>query len=193
MTQLDGDPSAASPSGEATDGRGTGRAGGRPGRRAVERSPRGPSRRAALLGLVALGGCGFSPAMGPGGRGRFAVSTPATRIGVTLGRRLEDRLGRPADRAPYAVAVELQAEPEAAAISPAQVTTRVRIEADASYVVTEAATGRAVLRGTASAFASFDTTGTTVAEVAAARDTEDRLAAILADRIAARLLAAGLP
>jgi LPS-assembly lipoprotein len=152
-----------------------------------------PSRRTALLGLLALGGCGFSPALAPGGRGRFAVSAPATRLGVTLGRRLEDRLGRPDAGAPYALAVEVEAGPEPAAISPAQVTTRIRLEARAAFMVTEAATGRVAARGTAQGFTSYDATGTTVAEVAAARDAEDRLAVVLADRIAARLLAADLP
>lgn len=146
-----------------------------------------------MLGLLALGGCGFAPALRPGGRGRFALSAPSTRTGTTLIRRLEDRLGTPGPRAPYALAVELEIEPEAAAVSPAQVTTRVRLEADAGYAVTDAATGRVLARGTASAFASYDASGTTVAEGAAARDAEDRLMAILADRIAARLLAADLP
>ena len=146
-----------------------------------------------MLGLLALGGCGFTPALRPGGRGRFAFAAPPTRAGVVLTRRLEDRLGTPGPRAPYALAVALEVDPEVAAVDPAQVTTRVRLEADAAYVATEAATGRELARGTASSFASYDTTGTTVAEGAAARDAEDRLLAILADRIAARLLAADLP
>ena len=68
-----------------------------------------------------------------------------------------------------------------------------RLEAAATFTVTEAAAERVVLRGSASSFASYDATGTTVSLSAAARDAEARLATILADRIASRLLAAGLP
>lgn len=160
------------------------------------RAPAGrPPRRAVLAGLLllgGLGGCGFAPALRPGARGRVAVEAPATRAGVVLARRLEDRLGAPAPRAPWRLVVALAVEPEAAAVSDAQVVTRVRLEGVAEYAVAEAATGAERLRGRAEAFASYDATGTTVALDASARDAEDRLVAILADRIAARLLAAGL-
>ena len=161
--------------------------GARAGRRAR------PTRRALLGALGALAGCGFAPALAPGSRRRIAVEAPATRAGFALGRRLEDRLGAAGERAPYALAVALEIDPEVAAVDPAQVTTRVRLEGAASYALAEAATGREILRGTASAFASYDATGTTVALGASARDAEDRLATILADRIAARILAADLP
>ena len=151
------------------------------------------ARRTALLGLGALAGCGFAPALAPGGRGRIAIVAPATRAGFTLRRRLGDRLGEAGDGAPLRLEVALEIEPETAAVSPAQVTTRVRLDGAASYAVTETATGRERLRGTAEAFASYDATGTTVALDAAARDAEDRLSVLLAERIAARLLAAGLP
>lgn len=150
-------------------------------------------RRALLLSLGALAGCGFTPALAPGGRGRFAVEAPATRAGFLLRGRLLDRLGAPAADAPHRLAVDVAIEPEVAAVDPAQVTTRVRLEGAASFTLTEAGAGRVVLRGTASSFASYDATGTTVSLAAAARDAEERLATILADRIAARLLAADLP
>lgn len=157
----------------------------------------GLPRRAVLLGAGAawvLAGCGFSPALSPGGggRGRVAVEAPPTREGFALRRRLEDRLGTAGEAAPYRLAVAIDLDPEAAVVDPAQVTTRVRLEGAASYALTEAATGRERLRGAAEAFTAYDATGTTVALDASARDAEDRLMAILADRIAARLLAAGL-
>ncbi len=150
-------------------------------------------RRAVLLALGALAGCGFAPALAPGGRGRFAVEAPDTRAGFVLRGRLLDRLGTPGADAPYRLAFELAIDPEVAAVDPAQVTTRVRLEGAATFALTQTETGRVVLRGSASSFASYDTTGTTVSLAASARDAETRLAVILADRIAARLLAADLP
>lgn len=152
-----------------------------------------PARRAVLAALLLLGGCGFVPALRPGARGRIAVEAPATRAGFVLGRRLEDRLGVAGDRAPYRLRVSLALEAEAAAVSLAQVTTRVRLEGVAGYALVETATGAERLRGTAEAFASYDATGTTVALDASARDAEERLVTILADRIAARILAAERP
>ena len=150
-------------------------------------------RRAVLAALGALAGCGFTPALAPGGQGRFIVEAPATRAGFVLRGQLLDRLGTPGAGAPYRLAVELAVDPGVAAVDPAQVTTRVRLEGAATFVVTEAATERVILRGSASSFASYDATGTTVSLAASARDAEARLATILADRIAARLLAADLP
>ena len=158
-----------------------------------------PSRRAALAGLGmlaglgALVGCGFAPALAPGGRGRVAIEAPETRAGFALRGRLLDRLGAPGADAPYRLAVALDVEPEIAAVDPAQVTTRLRLDGVARYALSEAATGRERLSGSARAFAAYDAAGTSVSLGASARDAEDRLATILADRIAARLLAADLP
>ena len=123
----------------------------------------------------------------------MAVEAPDTRLGFALRGRLLDRLGDPGGRPPYRLVVDLAAEPEVAAVDPAQVTTRLRLEGAARYALSEAATGRERLGGAASAFASYDATGTSVSLGASARDAEERLAAILADRIAARILAADLP
>ena len=150
------------------------------------------SRRAALAALAALAGCGFAPALAPGWRGRVAVEAPDTRAGFALRGRLLDRLGAPGGDAPYRLRVALAVEPEVAAVDPAQITTRLRLEGAARYVLREAATGRERLAGTARAFAAYDATGTSVSLGASARDAEERLATILADRITARLLAAGL-
>ena len=151
------------------------------------------SRRAALAGLGALAGCGFAPALAPGERGRIAIEAPETRAGFALRGRLLDRLGPPGRDAPYRLAIALAVEPDVAAVDPAQVATRLRLDGAARYALIEAATGREQLSGTAEAFASYDATGTSVALGASARDAEERLATILADRIAARLLAATLP
>jgi LPS-assembly lipoprotein len=56
------------------------------------------SRRAALLALLAVGACGFTPALAPGGgmlklRNTVAVSAPDTIAGFAIRSRLIDRLG----------------------------------------------------------------------------------------------------
>ena len=165
-----------------------------PGVGAVGR-PRSPghARRSLLLGLLALGGCGFAPALRPGGRGRIALRAPDTRAGFALRQRLEERLGPAGPAAPYRLETTVEIASEIAATDSDRVTTRVRLEGAAAYALAERATGRERLRGEATAFASYDATGTTVALDAAARDAQDRLAAVLADRIAARVLAADLP
>ena len=155
--------------------------------------PPRPGRRAAVLGLLALGGCGFTPALQPGDRGRFALAVPDTRPGFTLRQRLEERLGPAGTGAPYRIEATVALDPEVSATDDERVTTRVRLEGRADYAIVEATTGRERARGDAIAFAAYDATGTTVALDAAARDAEDRLLAILADRIAARVLAADLP
>lgn len=59
------------------------------------------SRRSILLGALATGACGFSPAFGPGApaarlQGAVQVSEPETRDAFLLTRQIEDRLGRAA-------------------------------------------------------------------------------------------------
>ena len=78
-------------------------------------------RRAVLLGALALGGCGFTPAYGPGGdaarlRGRVRVEAPASFAGYLLRARLLDRLG-PATEPRYLLSLDISEEVEQAAIS----------------------------------------------------------------------------
>ena len=147
------------------------------------------SRRAALAGLAALAGCGFSPALAPGGaagrlRGQVALETPDTVPGFALRRQLADRLGEGAG--PYRLTVALATATEPATIDLAGRTTRVNLVGDAVWTL--AREGVVIAQDTASSFTSYSATGTTVATQAASDDAEARLSVLLADRIVADLL-----
>lgn len=152
-----------------------------------------PTRRMAVLGLLALGGCGFTPVYGPGGtasslRGTIRYQTPSTVAGFRLNTRLQDRLGSTAD-AQYTLAVTLNITQDSVAITDDGDITRVTLPGTANYVLRDT-TGGVIAQGRVNSFTSYSTTGTTVATQAAAEDAEARLAIILADLITTRLLAA---
>lgn len=153
------------------------------------------SRRAALLGLMALGGCGFSPIFGAGGtathlQGAVTYQTPSTVAGFRLRSRFEDRLGRP-NFPRFTLAVTLDIDLDSVAISEDGDITRFTLPGTARYALRDQ-NGAAVAQGTVNSFTSYSATGTTVATQAAAQDAEARLAIILADLIITRLLAAPL-
>lgn len=150
--------------------------------------------RTLLLGVLALAGCGFTPAYGPQGsagalRGAVAVEASATIPGYLLRERLLDRLG-----APVSPRYELEVAPEElieqAAISPEGAVTRYRLVGSAAYSLTELATGTEVTSGTVDSFAGYSATLGTVASASAEDDARERLATALADLIVTRLLAA---
>ena len=149
------------------------------------------SRRAFLIGLAALSGCGFTPVYGPGGaaerlRGQVAVEVPATAQGYALRRRVLDRLGGAGTALELTVAPTL--EEGASAIAPDGATTRLRLVGTADWRLTDAA-GTLVSEGREEAFTAFSVTGSTVAARTARVDAEERLAVLLADRIVTRLIA----
>ncbi|EYD73327.1 LPS assembly lipoprotein LptE [Limimaricola hongkongensis] len=151
-----------------------------------------PTRRAALLGALALGGCGFAPAYGPGSdaarlRGRVAVEVPATVSGYLLRARLIDRLG-PAREAAYRLDVDTSEQSEQAAISADGAVLRYRLLGRATFALRPAGGGTALAEGTVEAFAGYSSTLGTVASGAAERDARERLAVLLADQVMTRLL-----
>lgn len=151
------------------------------------------SRRQSLLGLMALGGCGFAPLYGEGSAanaltGTIAYQTPSTVAGFRLRARLEERLGRTTAQQ-YTLAVTLTIERDSVAISEEGDITRFTLPGTANYALRDS-NGRAVAQGTVNSFTSYSATGTTVATEAAAEDAEARLAVILADLITTRLIAA---
>ncbi len=151
-----------------------------------------PARRLALLGLLALAGCGFSPAFGTAGaatplRNAVAVTAPDTVAGFRLRTRITDRLGT-ADTPRFALNVTLRQDQTAAAITTEGDTTRINLRGFADWTLTD--TGGAVLTsGSTQTFTSYSATGSTVATQAAATDAQARLATALADMIVADLTA----
>lgn len=154
------------------------------------------SRRAALLSIVALAGCGFQPVYGPGGtgsalQGRVEVQEPTTQNGYLMTRQLETRLGR-ANAPAYLLEVKLATGEEGLAINREGDTTRYNVLGAAEYNLRSAATGAVVTSGRVENFTGYSATGSTVATLAAERDATERLMVILADEIVTRLLATKL-
>jgi LPS-assembly lipoprotein len=152
-------------------------------------------RRTVLLGLLALGGCGFTPVYAPGStastlRGQVQITAPETVEGYRMLQALRDRLGDSTTPA-YDLAVTLDITEVAAATTSAGSTTRYTLPGRATYVLTTLA-GAALAEGAVDSFTSYSATGTTVATSAAETDARARLAAILADQIVTRLSVADL-
>ena len=151
------------------------------------------NRRLFLLSCAALAGCGFTPAYGPGGaatrlQNAVLVDTPDSRPGYLLTRRFEERLGR-ADPARYGLSYSIALSDRAIAISPANVITRFNKLGSVTWALRDLESDKVLLSGKADSFTSYSASGSTVATEAAERDAEERLMAILTDRIITRLTA----
>ncbi len=144
------------------------------------------------MSLAALAGCGFAPLHGPGGsarslRGRVAVTAPADEEGWTLVRRLEDRLGVPREADLLLSARIRIGETAVGFLSDGEIS-RFNVEGQADWTLTDSS-GDAVATGRERGFTSYAATSTTVATTSARRDARRRLMVILADHIAADILA----
>ncbi len=147
------------------------------------------SRRAAALGLLALGGCGFAPVYGDGSalRGLVTFQTDETVAGYRLRERLEQRLGV-TQNARYELRVALSQNSQPAAITAAGDTVRFNVVGRADWSLRAIATGQIAAEGKSESFTSYAATGTTVATQAARTDATARLSVALADMIVSRLL-----
>lgn len=155
-------------------------------------------RRSLLLLPFALAACGFTPVYGPVGtgaalRGQVQVQEPSTREGYLLTRQLEDRLGRGGDAARYALDLSLVTDEEGLAINAAGDITRFNLIGRATYALRDTTTGAILTSGEVENFTAYSATGTTVATLAAQRDSVERLMSILGDQITTRLFATDLP
>ncbi len=158
-------------------------------------SPEVPTRRAALLGCLALGACGFTPAYAPNGAARALrqsvdISTASdTVFDYRLRTALEDRLGG-ATTPLYDLRLETRIDEVSAAITPGGSVTRYNLTGRTDYLLAERASGLELARGSVTSFTGYSATGTTVATRAAADDARDRLAEALADLVVNRLIMA---
>lgn len=152
------------------------------------------TRRFVLIGAAAsLTACGFAPAHGPNSAshrvlGQVAVDEIKTSDGFHLTRQLERRIGAAAQPR-FGLSVALSTRESGVAVTSDNQTTRIEIFGDATYALRQLSDNEVVLSGKARNFTGYSTTGTTVSELAAARDARERLMVILADQIATQLLA----
>ena len=153
-------------------------------------------RRTLLFGALALAGCGFTPAYGPGGaseglRGRIEVAAPEDEEGFAFVRRLENRLG-PAEAAAFRLEAELFLREDAVGFLPDGAISRYNVLGRADWRLIDLSDGSLALSGAERSFTSYSATSTTVATIVAQRDARRRLTIALADRITADLIA-GMP
>lgn len=144
-----------------------------------------------LIALLALAGCGFTPALGPGApaaalRGSVEVAGGETEFDYRLRTALEDRLGQGSS---YVLAVTASTDEVQAAVSPDGTITRYNITGRAEWSLVDG-TGALVAEGVAGGFTSYLTTGSTVSTEAAQQDAVERLTVALADQIVTRLIIA---
>jgi LPS-assembly lipoprotein len=148
------------------------------------------SRRIALLGLLALAGCGFAPVYGGGGnQGAFAFETDESVTGFRLQGRLSERLGLP-DAPAFVIKTTVDLSERAAAITAEGDTARLNVIGSAKWSLVRIATGQQIDAGTVQGFTSYSATGSTVATQTAKDDAHARLAVILADLIVTRVMRA---
>ena len=147
------------------------------------------SRRAAVLGLVALAGCDFAPVYGQNTalRGLVTYETEDSVAGFRLRERLEQRMGV-AQSPRYGLAVTLSESTQPAAITADGDTVRFNVVGKAKWTLRTLDTNGKVAEGTSESFASYSATGSTVATQAASADARARLSVALADMIVSRLL-----
>lgn len=151
------------------------------------------NRRFLILGTAALAGCGFEPALAPGGtgdaiRGKLRIEDPTDRNTFLFVKRFEERNGVSAGN-DYVMSVVIKTRDVGVAINQVQETTRFNVIGSAAFSVKDSATGIVLTTGTVESFTSYSATGTTVSTLTTERDAKERLMIILADQVVTRLTA----
>ncbi|WP_174291667.1 LPS assembly lipoprotein LptE [Sphingomonas bacterium] len=149
-----------------------------------------------LLAGIALGGCGLHPLYGGGGSG--AVATALDRIDVSpiegkagwlMANALRDRLGAGGSGGTslYRLDVKLDDQIAGLGIRPDNSVSRERRTLRARFQLVDAASGNVVLDATAGSDVGIDVVSSEYATIAAENTATERLSAIVADQIVARV------
>lgn len=153
-------------------------------------------RRQILLALAALplAACGFTPAYAPGGagaalRGQVRLDDPRTDMDFDFVASLEDRLGRP-QSARYTLSYAIQTSARGSGEVVGLGETRIALLGVVDFALTDTGSGQVVVQDQLRSFTNYSTTATQLATLRAREDAERRLARILADQVATRLIAA---
>ena len=151
--------------------------------------------RTLALGLaVLLGGCGLQPLYSGGQSGVVATSLSSIRVGPIPERAgwlvrnaLVDRLGGESASPAYRLEVELDDDLTGFGIRGDSGATRERRTLRARYRLVDLATGSVVLDATAGSDAGIDVVSSQYATIAAEQSALERLSAVVADQMIARL------
>ena len=149
---------------------------------------------AALLLLVALGGCGLRPLYSGGGSGPVAQSLRNVEVGPIGGRAgwlvrnaLHDRLGtKPGESHGYRLEVKLD-DITGFGIRADDAVTRERRTLRARYQLIDAAKGTVLVDATAGSDVGIDVVSSEYATVAAEQTALEHLAKAIADQIVTRI------
>ena len=143
-----------------------------------------------------LAACGFTPAYGPAGpaqglQGRIRAADPGDKDGFDFVTAIEARFGRSKDPR-YALAYTIATEAVGVGFATDTTITRYNLTGRVDWSLTDTESDTRIAGGTAENFTSWSATSATVAAVAAEQDAAKRLMVILADQIAAEILAASV-
>ena len=141
-----------------------------------------------------LAACGFTPAYAPGGpgqalRGQVRAADPVTSRDFDFVAAFEQRLGRPTApgmKLDYAISTSERGAAQLSGLG----ATRITLFGEITYTLTDIATGETLTSGRLRNFTNYSATDTQLATRRAQEDAEKRLMRILADQVAARLMAA---
>ena len=148
-----------------------------------------------VLALPAgLAACGFTPAYGPGGparglQGRIRAADPADKNGFDFVTAIEARFGRSKDPR-YGLAYTITTQSVGVGYATDTSITRYNLKGRVDWSLTDRDTDTRITGGMAENFTSWSATSATVAALVAEQDAVERLMVILADQIAAEILAA---
>jgi LPS-assembly lipoprotein len=152
------------------------------------------NRRTLLLLPLAVAACGFTPAYGPNGpaqglQGRIRATDPTDKNSFDFVSAIEARFGRPQDPR-YALAYTITTDEVGVGYATDTTITRYNLRGRAEWSLTDLASDTRIAGGTAENFTSWSATSATVAALSAEQSAGERLMIILADQIAAEILAA---
>ncbi len=150
---------------------------------------------AAMLLAVPLAGCGLHPLYGGGSNGKVVSALAQVEIapiegkaGYLVGNAVRDRLSAARPTAPaYRLEVKLDDRIIGLGVRRDDTITRERRTLRARYQLVDLANGAVVLDATAGSDAGVDVVGSEYATIAAEDTALERLSAIVADQIVARI------
>ena len=152
------------------------------------------TRILALTLCLVLAACGLKPMYAGGSSGAVAaglgtvqVAPIPERAGWLVRSALVDRLGGEAGSPAYRLEVELDDDLTAFGIRGDSAVTRERRTLRARYRLVDLTTGEVVLDATAGSDSGIDIVSSEYATVAAEQTAQERLAAVVADQMIARL------
>lgn len=152
------------------------------------------NRRTFLTLPLAVAACGFTPAYGPKGpaqglQGRIRAADPSDKNGFDFVTAIEARFGRSKDPR-YGLSYTITTDEVGVGFATDTTITRYNLKGRVDWTLTDLETEARVAGGTEANFTSWSATSATVAALSAEQDAAERLMVILADQIAAQILAA---